>query len=60
MTPSMTLQSIAASAILTWTGSALAHDGHGLLGSHWHHSDSLGFAMVAVLAAAAVWLSQKK
>ena len=59
------LQFIAASAIFTWAGGAFAHDGHGLLGSHWHTMDSLGFiaglVAVAVLAATvAVWLSQKK
>ena len=54
------LQFIVASAISTWSGGALTHDGHGLLRSHWHTTDSLGFVAIAMLAAAAVWLSQKK
>ncbi|MFM9900092.1 MAG: hypothetical protein ACKVOT_03700 [Polaromonas sp.] len=60
MNKTIALQFIATSALLTWASGALAHDGHGLLGSHWHPSDSLGFVAVAVLTAAAVWLSQKK
>ncbi len=38
--------------------SALAHDGHALAGAHWHATDAYGFAVVAVLAAAALWLSR--
>ncbi|MDO9147188.1 MAG: hypothetical protein Q7U52_05905 [Hydrogenophaga sp.] len=38
---------------------ALAHDGHGLLGSHWHATDALGFLAAAGLIALAVWLSKK-
>jgi len=38
---------------------ALAHDGHGLFGSHWHATDALGFVAVGVLIALAVWLSKK-
>ena len=38
---------------------ALAHDGHGLFGSHWHATDALGFVAVAGLIALAVWLSKK-
>jgi hypothetical protein len=34
---------------------ALAHDGHGLSGSHWHGSDAWGFALVLAIAVAA-WL----
>lgn len=50
---------IAACATLTGATSVFAHEGHGLAGSHWHASDTLGFVVVAVLAAAAVWLSRK-
>ena len=38
---------------------ALAHDGHGLFGSHWHPTDALGFVAVAGLIALAVWLAKK-
>jgi len=42
-----------------YTLPALAHDGHGLFGSHWHATDALGFVAVGVLIALAVWLSKK-
>jgi hypothetical protein len=38
---------------------AHAHDGHGLLGTHWHATDALGFVAVAALIAAAIWLGRK-
>jgi hypothetical protein len=37
---------------------AWAHDGHGLLGSHWHASDALGFVAVAAVAAAFLWFTR--
>jgi hypothetical protein len=39
----------------------LAHEGHGLYGSHWHATDVLGFVGVGAAAAvvAAIWLSKK-
>ena len=37
--------------------SAHAHDGHGLSGGHWHATDALGFVVVGVLIALAVWMS---
>ncbi|MBA2964917.1 MULTISPECIES: hypothetical protein [Ramlibacter] len=37
---------------------ALAHDGHGLAGSHWHATDSAGLLLVAALAALALWFSR--
>ena len=45
--------------LATCATGAWAHEGHGLAGSHWHASDTLGFVVVALLAAAAVWLSRK-
>ena len=37
---------------------AFAHSGHGLVGSHWHSTDVLGFVAVAVAVGVAVWLSR--
>lgn len=38
---------------------AHAHEGHGLLGTHWHASDVWGFVALGVMVAAAVWLGRK-
>jgi Co/Zn/Cd efflux system component len=38
---------------------ALAHEGHGLFGSHWHATDALGFVGVAAAAALAIWWLKK-
>ena len=32
--------------------------GHGLLGSHWHATDTVGLLLVAGVAALAVWHSR--
>ena len=37
---------------------ALAHDGHGLAGSHWHATDVWGFVALGLGLAAAVWFSK--
>ena len=33
-----------------------AHEGHGLAGTHWHASDTLGLLLVGGVAALLVWL----
>ncbi len=38
---------------------ARAHEGHGLGGTHWHATDVLGFVVVAVLIAVAIWTLRK-
>jgi len=38
---------------------AFAHEGHGLVGSHWHATDVLGFVGAAAVVAVAIWLSKK-
>ena len=48
---------IAACALFTGSSTVFAHDGHGLMGSHWHSTDVLGCVVVGGLAAAAIWLS---
>ena len=37
---------------------ALAHEGHGLGGSHWHVTDAWGFVALGLGLAAAVWFSK--
>ena len=48
----LTVSALASSA------AAMAHDGHGLFGSHWHATDVLGFIAVAAVAYA-IWASRK-
>jgi hypothetical protein len=40
-------------------GVALAHDGHGLWGSHWHATDVLGFVATGAAVVAALWWGRK-
>ena len=37
---------------------ALAHEGHGLLGTHWHASDVFGFVAACAAVGLAVWLGR--
>ncbi|HEY6511458.1 MAG TPA: hypothetical protein VI032_05735 [Burkholderiaceae bacterium] len=39
---------------------ALAHEGHGLAPPHWHATDTLGFVVLGVIVAAALWASRRK
>ena len=52
-------KSLMAAALVSAAFAAHAHEGHGLLGSHWHPTDALGFVAVAGLIALAVWFSRK-
>ena len=48
-----------AATLLACTATSWAHEGHGIPGSsHWHATDTAGFALVAALAALAIWLSR--
>ncbi|MFM1909250.1 MAG: hypothetical protein RLZZ591_2927 [Pseudomonadota bacterium] len=49
---------VALSSLLAATGTALAHDGHGLQGSHWHPTDAWGFVALAVVVTVAVFFSR--
>ena len=46
--------------VLAWLACApaLAHEGHGLAGSHWHVTDAWGFVALGLGLAAAVWFSK--
>ena len=41
-------------------GAAIAHDGHGLNGAHWHATDSWGWVALAVVLGAAIWAARRK
>ncbi len=48
-----------AAALGTLPLAAMAHEGHGLEGPHWHATDVWGFAALAVIAFAAIWWRRK-
>ncbi len=52
------LQYLFAPALLGASSLALAHDDHGLQGSHWHATDVLGFVALGAAIAVALWLSR--
>lgn len=56
MSTKNTLKLAATAAMNTWAGTAFAHDGHGVLGTHWHATDVWGFVAAAGTVALAVWL----
>ncbi len=49
---------IAAAVAAVIASPVMAHDGHGLFGSHWHATDAWGFAGLAAAIAGAVWSSR--
>jgi len=53
-------QLIAACATLGLPLLAMAHEGHGAQGVHWHATDTWGFVALAVVAAAALWFGRRK
>jgi hypothetical protein len=55
----MKLRSVASLLLVAAALPAAAHDGHGLVGGHWHASDAFGFIALAVAVGVAVWISRK-
>jgi hypothetical protein len=51
---------IAALALSTGAGDVLAHDGHGMSGSHWHATDLLGLISLAGIFGLAHWLANRE
>jgi hypothetical protein len=49
----------AGAALLAASAAALAHDGHQMSGAHWHPTDASGFALMALFAGIALWLSRR-
>ncbi len=52
------LHYLPAPALLSASSLALAHDKHGLQGSHWHATDVWGFVALGAAIAVAFWLSR--
>ena len=46
-------------ACLPLSGPTLAHDGHGMVGNHWHATDVVG-VVVGVAVAAMTWYSRDR
>jgi hypothetical protein len=51
------MRTVLASLALAATSQAMAHEGHGERGFHWHGGDLLG--LVAMAVAVALWLWQR-
>jgi len=47
-------------ALVGATPWALAHDGHGPQGGHWHASDAWGFVLLAAAIGVALWARRGK
>jgi len=39
---------------------ALAHDGHGMAGAHWHATDALGWAVAIAMGLAGWYFGSRK
>ncbi len=52
------MQRLAAAVLASLAGPALAHEGHGLVGGHWHTTDVWGFIALAAAVAIALWFSR--
>ena len=54
----MLKKSAGCAALLLSSSAALAHEGHGFAGSHWHASDVSGLLLAGGVAALIYWLSR--
>jgi hypothetical protein len=54
------MKKIASLFITTTALNALAHEGHGLSGSHWHSTDAWGFVVFGAMALAAWYIGRGK
>ena len=54
------MKNFASLFIATAAAKAMAHDGHGLSGSHWHSTDAWGFVALGAMALAAWFIGRGK
>jgi hypothetical protein len=55
-----TMKTLFLLAVALHGAAALAHDGHGLAGSHWHATDAFGLVAIVGAAAVAWWWSRRR
>jgi hypothetical protein len=48
-------KSVSTFMLSPFMSNAMAHDGHGLIGMHWHVSDVVGFVVFAALIGMVIW-----
>jgi hypothetical protein len=54
------MKSLIAWLAVAATPLAQAHEGHGLPGPHGHATDAVGYLMLALIVAAALWAARRK
>ena len=53
-----TIKSIAACAVSMGATATFAHEGHGMVGAHWHATDAWGFVALGLMVAVALWIAR--
>ncbi len=56
----MLVKTLASSLLALTATASLAHEGHGLSGSHWHASDAFGYVVLGIAVVLAVWAARRK
>jgi len=54
------MKSLIAWLAVAATPLAQAHEGHGLPSPHGHATDAMGYLLLALIAAAALWAARRK
>lgn len=55
----MEIKKILLSLLAVSASIAQAHKGHGMVSSHWHATDVMGYVLLALLVGAYLWLQRK-
>ena len=42
-------------SLLALPAATFAHNGHGMVGGHWHATDSFGYIVLGIAVAAVTW-----
>ena len=58
MKTSITIKTIALSALFISLNTAFGHNWHAMQDAHWHATDAWGFAILGIAVATALWMSR--